>query len=186
MDALKKITGKRQSTDSTAEAASGTARREVRSWGASAGLQSEGRRDWRPVERQGGQARTRVGSDRSVGAAPPPRRHWAGSTHVLPCCGLQATPTPRHSLLPRALQAQASAASVRATADVQQQFKELTLSPAQREGKEPVFEGRVTGARVAGVCVRSSSRQCGDCCEGAAAAAAAAVAQVAPLPSAPT
>ncbi|PSC74124.1 shaggy-related kinase epsilon [Micractinium conductrix] len=68
MDALKKITGKRQSTDSTAEAASGTARRE----------------------------------------------------------------------------AQASAASVRATADVQQQFKELTLSPAQREGKEPVFEGRVT------------------------------------------
>lgn len=38
------------------------------------------------------------------------------------------------------------ASTSRATAEVQQQFKELTLSPAQREGKEPVFEGRVTGA----------------------------------------
>lgn len=37
-----------------------------------------------------------------------------------------------------------TASHVRATAEVQQQFKELTLSPAQREGKEPVFEGRVT------------------------------------------
>lgn len=40
---------------------------------------------------------------------------------------------------------QTSSSSQRATAEVQQQFKELTLSPAQREGKEPVFEGRVTG-----------------------------------------
>ncbi|PRW61072.1 shaggy-related kinase epsilon [Chlorella sorokiniana] len=46
----------------------------------------------------------------------------------------------------RAARGEAATASTsqRAAAEVQQQFKELTLSPAQREGKEPVFEGRVT------------------------------------------
>ena len=54
-----------------------------------------------------------------------------------------ATPrTPCRSPVP---QAATASTSQRAAAEVQQQFKELTLSPAQREGKEPVFEGRVTG-----------------------------------------
>lgn len=46
----------------------------------------------------------------------------------------------------RAVRGEAATASTsqHAAAEVQQQFKELTLSPAQREGKEPVFEGRVT------------------------------------------
>ncbi len=59
-----------------------------------------------------------------------------------PPCAHRHPPVPADTCL----QASNAASHQRATAEVQQQFKELTLTPAQREGKEPVFEGRVTGA----------------------------------------
>jgi hypothetical protein len=69
---------------------------------------------------------------------------------------------------PPALCSQVSSASnLRATAEVQQQLKELNLTPAQREGKEPVFEGRVTGV-CGGLC------ECG-CVAAAGAASCSAV-----------
>lgn len=76
-----------------------------------------------------------------------PYRKPQPATGALQPAGSHAPPpTAADRALPPLPQAAGSAStSQRAAAEVQQQFKELTLSPAQREGKEPVFEGRVTG-----------------------------------------
>lgn len=75
-----------------------------------------------------------------------PQRHRCALPLPTSSTALHSLSVPLPFALCARLQAPATASHVRATAEVQQQFKELTLSPAQREGKEPVFEGRVTGA----------------------------------------
>ena len=82
-------------------------------------------------------------------------RHGDGGCRRPPSACLPLAPPPPQrppgSALPlrsQVSQASTTASAQRATAEVQQQFTELTLSPAQREGKEPVFEGRITGGCV--------------------------------------
>ena len=123
MDALRRVTGKRSSSEG--------AQREVRP----AAERPLSARPWRRVRDRGTSRRaTRIGSTASGQAAaraPPPPAHPPAIHSVSHGVGTPARP---------------QASTSRAAAEVQQQFKELTLSPAQREGKEPVFEGRVTGA----------------------------------------
>lgn len=137
MDTLKKFTGKRSSSDSTAEAAGSSSSRvrDSRCASIASTVAEQPESGIRPVGRDEPRAppcsRAQCAAIAPRRSSPPDRPGLASALlPTAPCVCLQAPTTASH---------------VRATAEVQQQFKELTLSPAQREGKEPVFEGRVTG-----------------------------------------
>ena len=143
MEALKKtFTGKRSSSEATEGR---PARGEVRGGPAWAGPDQGC-----PV------ARSPAGHSRATARRPRRTQPSAASAHRT------LRPVP---------QASTASTSQRTAAEVQQQFKELTLSPAQREGKEPVFEGRVTGGccAVPAVAGRVGNSMCRVCLQPASA-----------------